>query len=258
VSGAPRLRGHITGALAPFRYHAGTGADLVVESLAIEERAIHPAANSSSLPGAHMAEVTANSGAGCLRRNASWRGVELASETVVGLTRSPNPFEVALTVEELSPFSQPTPIIEVRTDPDATFDDSAPSRQALLQRAAALGPSRMTWESIVLPADPILGEKMQPRVRERRARFRKLVKVGLGACVAFCLFATAATALSSANPNESAASTASVTKTAPAIAIVPIEKLEQATRTKATSHMGVVTAAARPAPAPKAWGAKRH
>jgi hypothetical protein len=152
----------------------------------------------------------------------------------------------------VSPFdAPPPPSVDVMMDDmrmldtDATTEDAAPSRQDLLQRAAELGPSRMTWENIVLaPTDPILGEKMQPRVAERRARFRKLVKVALGACVAFCVVATGATALSSSSPStSSSASTSSLTKTAPAAGVVPVEKLEQATRTKAPSH---VTAAVRP------------
>jgi hypothetical protein len=133
----------------------------------------------------------------------------------------------------------------LRLTDDATHDD-APSRQDLLQRAAARG-LRATWDSLALPpSDPILGAKMQPRVAERRARFRKIVKVALGACVAFCLVATAATALSSNTPTSEPRRTAS--KTAPARGIVPVEKLEVATRTKASSH---VTAAVRPAPTPR-------
>jgi hypothetical protein len=111
----------------------------------------------------------------------------------------------------------------------------------------------MTWENIVLqPTDPILANKMQPRVAERRARFRTMVKGALGVCVAFCLVATAATALSSNATGTSASS--SIGKAAPATAIVPVEKLDLGpSRTRATNR---VTAAARPAPAPK-FG-KRH
>lgn len=126
-------------------------------------------------------------------------------------------------------------------------NDDEPTRQDLLQRAVALGPFRMAWESIVLPSDPILGAKMQPRVAERRARFRRIVQVALGACLAACLVAAGITIFS---PLPSATSTPSKTpaKAAPATGIVPVEKLEVVTRTKSPSH---VTATARPTPTSK-------
>jgi hypothetical protein len=139
---------------------------------------------------------------------------------------------------------------------DAVGDEMAPSRQDLLARAAALGPARRTWESIILsPSDPILGAKMQPRVAERRARFRKIVKVALGTCVACCFVATAATALSSssATGNGTRSSVSNAAKSAPAAGSTPVEKLEIVMRTKAPSH---TTAAARVAPAPR-WGKRR-
>ncbi len=193
--------------------------------------------------------------------------MELASETVVGqssnnpfspsatiatgtiATGTANPFELGSSPPQLSPFAAPAPSAAIdgnmrMTADDATYEEAAPSRQDLLQRAAELGPARMTWENIVLPADPILGEKMQPRVAERRARFRKIVKVALGACVAFCLVATVASAVSSTSASSSTASTSSATvKTAPASGVVPVEKLEVVMRTKAPSK---VTAAVRP------------
>jgi hypothetical protein len=199
------------------------------------------------------------------------RGVELASETVVGQSannpfllpvtdaaHAASPFEGAGTPPAASPLAPSGPsagidvvMDDMRLSPDdATYEDAAPSRQDLLQRAAELGPARMTWENIVLqPTDPILGEKMQPRVAERRARFRKVVKVALGACVAFCLVATVASAVSSSSSSSSATSSPpSTVKTAPASGIVPVEKLEVVMRTKAPSK---VTAAVRPRPAPK-------
>jgi hypothetical protein len=141
---------------------------------------------------------------------------------------------------------------------DSMTDDNAPSREDLLQRAAARGAARLTWESIVLaPTDPILGEKMLPRVAQRRARFRTFVKVALGACVAFCVVATGASAMSSGSPAQSVTATATaLTKTAPATGIVPVEKLEVALRGKATSH--ALNSLARSTPAPKTFGAKRH
>lgn len=177
-----------------------------------------------------------------------------------------NPFQVATTMPHPSPFGMPAPaapssaigvvLDEMALSPDdATYDDAAPSRQDLLQRAAELGPARMTWESIVLhPSDPILGAKMQPRVAERRARFRKLVKVALGACVAFCMVATVASAVSASTTNSTAKTSASGSvKTAPATGIVTRETLDSTPRPKASSK------AARSTPAPKfAKRVRRH
>jgi hypothetical protein len=166
--------------------------------------------------------------------------------------RPANPFEVAPTLPVFAPPGAPNAQLSQSYE---AHEDAAPSRQDLLQRAVALGPVRMTWENIVLsPSDPILGEKMQPRVAERRARFRRVVKVALGGCVAFCLVAAIASAFSS--PSSDAPSTASskaAVKTAPAVAVVPVEKLEQVSRAKAPSH--IVATAARPTRGPKA---KRH
>jgi len=170
-----------------------------------------------------------------------------------------NPFQVVTTIPHPAPFGMPGPAVvrdEMALSPDdATYDDAAPSRQDLLQRAAELDPARMTWESIVLhPSDPILGAKMQPRVAERRARFRKLVKVAVGACVAFCMVATVASAVSASTTNstEKTAASGSV-KTAPASGIVTRETLDTTPRPKASSK------GARSTPAPKfAKRVKRH
>jgi hypothetical protein len=192
------------------------------------------------------------------------------------------PFEVAATIPAMSdlapstqrmpsqfPVNPPSVPVDIVVNAGAPRDvmmlsaddthhdheeSGAPSRQDLLQRAAAM-PPRMSFESIVFqPTDPILINKQQPRVAERRARFRKVVKVALGACVAFCLVATAATALSSSgvSSSSSSASKSATTKTAPAAAVVPVEKLELAVVTKANNNNAQhgVTAAARPAPAP--------
>jgi len=190
--------------------------------------------------------------------------VELASETVVGQSAN-NPFlptasDAARTATPIAgtattpapPFAASANIAGIgvaRNDmplsaDDATYEDAAPSRADLLQRAAALGPARMTWESIILsPSDPILGEKMKPRVAERRARFRKIVKGAVGACAACCLVAAVATAVSSASSPATATSTSSAAvKTGPATGVVPVEKLEVVMRTKAPSK---VTAAVR-------------
>jgi hypothetical protein len=141
---------------------------------------------------------------------------------------APNPFEIAATV------AFPAVPLDIE---DALDADGAPSRQDLLHRAAVLGPSRMTWENIELKStDPILGEKMQPRVVERRARLRRVVKVALAAGVALCLVATGASALSPSKP-------AAAVKTSPAVGVVLVEKMDLAVRGKAPGH---VTATAHP------------
>jgi hypothetical protein len=133
-----------------------------------------------------------------------------------------------------NPFLAPLDLVVDASllDNDPTTEDVAPSREDLLARAVALGPPRPTLDNITFAAtDPILGAKMQPRVAERRARFRKVVKVALGVCVACCLVATGATALST---NEAHARTSGVgVKTAPASGATPVEKLEIVLHTKA-------------------------
>lgn len=116
---------------------------------------------------------------------------------------------------------------------------SAPSTTELLERAAALGPARMTWESIVLPADPILDEKRQPHVAERRARLTRFVKLGLGACLAMCVVAVGATALSGSGESTSAKTAASATvgKTVASKGVVPVERLEVTKHAKAVRRV---------------------
>lgn len=200
----------------------------------------------------------------CARSNVILGGVELACETAVGQSAN-NPFlpvtnaahpaapSAGATAATASPFASPAPSagtgvisddMQMSAD-DATYEDAAPSRQDLLQRAAALGPARMTWESIVLaPSDPILGEKMKPRVAERRARFRKIVKGAVGACAACCLVAAVASIVSSTSSSASATSTSTpAVKTGPATGVVPVEKLEVVMRTKKAPNK--VTAAVR-------------
>jgi hypothetical protein len=124
------------------------------------------------------------------------------------------------------------------------LDPNAPSTSDLLERAARLGPARPTFESIVLPNDPILLEKMQPLAAQRRARFRKVVKATLGACLVLCVAAIVASALSPSEASASQSSSSAVARTAPARPLVTIEKLDEAKRGKAvTSHS--VTAAVK-------------
>ncbi|MDB4938914.1 MAG: hypothetical protein JWP87_5886 [Labilithrix sp.] len=112
---------------------------------------------------------------------------------------------------------------------------SAPSASELLERAA-LGPARMTWESIVLPADPILDEKRTPHVAERRARLTRVVKYTLGACLGVCVVALGVSALSggsSSTTESGSAASESVGKTVASKGIVPVEPFDGTKHAKA-------------------------
>lgn len=132
---------------------------------------------------------------------------------------------------------------------------SAPTAAELLERAAALGPARVTWESIVLPSDPILSEKALPHVAERRARLTRAVKIGLSACVGLCVLALGVSALSGDPSPPSASAATSVGKTVASRAVVPIEALEAETHAKAARRRA---APARHKAAPRRHGAKRR
>ena len=145
----------------------------------------------------------------------------------------------------------PAPSSDLVMNLDATADDGDVSREALLMRAAELGPGpRLSLDNILMtPTDPILAQKGQPHVAKRRARLRTVVKVAIGLCAGFCIFATAATALSSSKaPPSSSQATASTHSDAPAEAVNPKEPLEVAATSKATPS---------PAPATAARGAPR-
>jgi hypothetical protein len=152
---------------------------------------------------------------------------ETCRDTEIG--EPPNAFS-------LTPAIHPPP--PAFREPALSFVEPPASEQraALLERAARLGPLRMTWESIVLPSDPILGEKMQPRVAERRARFRKVVTVALGACLALCVTAIGATgvrAIAGGSSDATGSTSASTGRTAPATAFVPVEKIDSVKRGRA-------------------------
>ena len=123
---------------------------------------------------------------------------------------------------------------------------SAVSTTELLERAAAMGPARTSWESIVLEADPVLSEKRQPHVAERRQRLTRVVKITLSACVAVCVLAVGVSALSgrSSGSAQTAAGPA-LGKTVASKAIVPVEPLDGAKHGKAVRHVApsVTTAA---------------
>lgn len=108
---------------------------------------------------------------------------------------------------------------------------SSPSANELLERAAALGPARTTWERIVLP-DPVLDEKRQPHVAERRARLTRVVKIALGACLGVCVLALGVSALSGDASAAPTATAAAFGKTVPSKGIVPVEPMDGTKRAK--------------------------
>lgn len=147
---------------------------------------------------------------------------------------------------------------------DVVFEqapDAGPSKQALLERAARLGPARPTLESILLPNDPVLGQKLEPRIAERRMRFTRIVKGTLGACVAVCVAALVATAVSgeasaaSPGPRDKAAARAS----APTTRLADVESLAGGVRAKVGTKGTAVTASAKAAAKPAlVRSPKRH
>ena len=157
-----------------------------------------------------------------------------------------------------NPFTAPEARDPFRTDADsidvAMESQRAPETQRdattneLLERAAAMGPARRTWESIVLTADPILSEKRLPHVAERRERLTRIVKMTLGACVAVCAIALGVTVLSALSGDASAsthAAAAALGKTVASKGVVPVEPLDGTKHGKAARRVApsVTTAA---------------
>ena len=159
-----------------------------------------------------------------------------------------NPFATAATVPGAFAVGGAVPVV-VAEEP------ASPSTQDLLERAARLGPPRPTLESILLPNDPILGQKLEPRVAERRMRLTRIVKGALGACVAVCVAALVATALSgeasaAPGPRDKAAARAA----APTTRVADVEALSGGVRAKAATK----AASAKAAKATPVRSAKRH
>jgi hypothetical protein len=141
-------------------------------------------------------------------------------------------------------FREPPPPA-LAAEPARGQYSSAPSAEELLERAAALGPARMTWESIVLPADPILHEKSTPHVAERRARLTRMVKIGLGACLGVCVLALGVSALSGDAAAPPVAAADAGAKTVPSKGIIPVEPLDGTRHAKAVRRVApAVTTAA--------------
>ena len=105
-----------------------------------------------------------------------------------------------------------------------------PSAQSLLERAAALGPVRLTFESIAIP-DPVLEAKHEPRIAERRARLTRVVKATLGACVGVCILAVGVSIFSSSEAQ--AAPRPMAGKTTPNEVVKSVEPLAGGMRGKA-------------------------
>ncbi len=57
-------------------------------------------------------------------------------------------------------------------------------------------PSRSMMDSIWMPEDPVLTQKMEPEVAARRARFQRFVKGTVGGCAAMCVVAMFCTLVS--------------------------------------------------------------
>jgi hypothetical protein len=188
----------------------------------------------------------------CFARNNRLGGTESATPHFVDKSTT-----LPLSYQAAVPMPAAPSTIETMTVEDPTTDDAAPSRLDLLQHAAekGFGP-RLSLDNIgMTPTDPILAKKREPGVIERRTRFRRIVKVGIGLCAGFCLFATAATALSSNKPTSSEGTSSAMHSTAPASVVSEKASLEIAATTKAEK-----TATAAPAipAAPAKRTAKRR
>jgi hypothetical protein len=160
--------------------------------------------------------------------------------------------EVAVSSERApETYREPTAPVNVADPPAEPMRGqyaSSPSANELLERAAALGPARMTWESIVLPADPILSEKQTAHVTERRARLTRVVKITLAACLGVCVLALGVSAISSDSRDSSPpaeVASASAAKTVPSKGIIPVEPLDGTKHAKAARRVApAVTTAA--------------
>lgn len=134
---------------------------------------------------------------------------------------------------QLAPAAQPA---LGDAEPFRERSASSPSAAEILERAAVLGPVRMTWESYTSPTDLILDEKRQPHVAERRARLTRVVKVALGGCLGLCVLALGASALSADSSAPSRASL-SIGKTVASIGFVPVETLDGSRHAKAARRV---------------------
>jgi hypothetical protein len=175
----------------------------------------------------------------------------------------PSPGPVSAPVASTAPApvtsAAPAPVELASIDFDLEVEEpGAPSTHALLERAAQLGPMRPTLESIALPSDPILGEKMKPRVAERRARFTKLVKATVGACVAVCVAALLVSIVSGDPGTANAATRPLPGKTSPAVLVASVETLDAPTLDKAPRKAAAVAKASVPAKKARRSAKKRH
>jgi hypothetical protein len=180
------------------------------------------------------------------RTNADSVEIEMESQRAPATNRDPAPFSASFGASPSAPVKSIAAALPFASlEPARPAYASSPSANELLERAAALGPARMTWESIVLPADPILDEKRQPRVAERRARLTRVVKITLGACLGVCVLALGVSALSGDASAAPAASAAAIGKTVPSKGIVPVEPMDGTKHGKAARRTApAVTTAA--------------
>jgi len=98
----------------------------------------------------------------------------------------------------------------------------------------------------VLPSDPVLTQKREPRVAERRARFRRIVTATVAACAGVCLIALVITLVSGGDGSamSAASSAAAEGKTAPTSAEVPVDKLGGVVRRKVSGDAHAIRSAA--------------
>jgi negative regulator of sigma E activity len=143
------------------------------------------------------------------------------------------PLALSAPVVGLTPSLSALPVDLARLDePVRGPCASSPSADELLARAAARGPRR-TWESLAVASDPILDEKRQPHIAERRARLTRVVKATVGACLALCVVAIGVSALSRDASASTTASTVAPGRTA-SKGVVSIESLDGTKHGKAT------------------------
>jgi hypothetical protein len=149
-------------------------------------------------------------------------------------TTLPLALPARVTLLGLAPLlASPPTDVAPRAEPLRGPYASSPSADELLARAAVHGPRR-SWDSLAVTSDPILDEKRQPHVAERRARLTRVVKATVGACLALCVVAVGVSALSRDANASTTASTVSAGRTVASKGVVPIEPLDGTKHGKAT------------------------
>lgn len=141
--------------------------------------------------------------------------------------------------------STPPPPIPIAAPPVA---DAPVARPPALSSSAdlalfAAAPVRLTWESFVPHSDPVLGRKMEADVAQRRARFQRIVKVALGACVLLCVLAGIMSAVSNEG-SQSAGTAGNEISAGKTFVAASIEPLDAKPRSKARRFPAVASSIA--------------